>query len=395
MTTNHSTPEKLRILIDAHAIGGEYQGSVSYLKGLYQAMIEKYSEHYDFYFAGYNYEAMRACFPQVKAENFLLLYSPSRLMRLGIELPRLIRQHQIDFAHFQYIVPLVKPCKFIVTTHDLLFNDFPEEFSDWFRISRNVLFRKSLERSDIRLTVSNYSRQAICRHYGLLPETIHLTPNAVNTKFFEPYDKVSAMMKVWQKYELSNYLLYVSRVEPRKNQQLLLQAYEELRLANKGIQLVFVGNNTYGQDELAKAIAQLDGASARHVRWMKQVSDEDLLLLCRGADLFVYPSKAEGFGIPPLEAAAAGIPTLCSNATAMEDYDFFDPYRFDPEDRKALKQCLSQVLRQGPAGETLESIALRIKTTYSWEHSAEVLHRQICRTQELGKVPQPSKAFES
>ena len=304
--------KKIKILVDARIIGGEAQGSVTYLLGLYHALMKRFPNSYSLYFAGHHLEAMQQQFPNIPAQQFISLPTQNRLMLLTKVYPKIIAQLQPDFVHFQYICPLIKNCRSIVTTHDVLFNDFPEEFSTWFRLSRNYLFKRSLVHSDIRLTVSDYSRKAIAQHYHLPAKSIAITPNAVRKAFFEAYDKKQAQDYIRQKYKLGPYLLYASRIETRKNQHLLLQAYLDLGLAEKGLHLVFIGNDTHqnsGLDEKLQALAPL---ARKHCHWLKEINDTDLLTFYRAAKVFVYPSKAEGFGIPPLEAAACRIPTLLS-----------------------------------------------------------------------------------
>ena len=91
-------------------------------------------------------------------------------------------------AHFQYVTPFFKNTKFAVTTHDVLFNDFPNSFSWSYRNLRNFLFKKSLQNSEIKCTVSPYSQQTIAKYYHLEESELTITPNAVDIDFFKPYE---------------------------------------------------------------------------------------------------------------------------------------------------------------------------------------------------------------
>jgi glycosyltransferase involved in cell wall biosynthesis len=102
-----------------------------------------------------------------------------------------------------------------------------------------------------------------------------------------------------------------------------------------------------------------------------------LLLFYQAALLFVYPSKAEGFGIPPLEAAAARTPVVCSNTSAMQEFDFFGPGHVDPEDYDGYKTAVAQILEEAPGMEALTDIAATISKRYSWDKTASVLHELI------------------
>jgi len=371
--------QKIKLLIDARVFGGEAQGSLTYIRELYIALMDEYSIQYDIYFAGYDKGAIQQHFGTKRKYHFIQLSSKSRLVLWTREFPQIIKKHQINFAHFQYVTPFIKNCQHIVTTHDVLFNDFPKEFSWFYRTSRNFLFGRSLRQSEVRLTVSNYSRQAIGKSYALDLQTVKVTPNAVPLKYFEPYEKWQAQNVIKQKYDTENYILYVSRIEPRKNHQDLLRAYREMNLADKGIALVFIGNGTLENKALNQQIAQLTDKEKSLFKWIKYVDDEDLLNFYRAAKLFVYPSKAEGFGIPPIEAAALKIPTVCSNTTSMSDFSFFNENLIDSSNIEILKEALFINLTTPPSEAELQQISDTIRQKYAWTASAAILHQEIQR----------------
>ena len=101
------------------------------------------------------------------------------------------------------------------------------------------------------------------------------------------------------------------------------------------------------------------------------ISDTDMLDFFRAADLFVYPSRAEGFGLPPLEAAAAKVPVLCSNATAMSDYSFFGDSSIDPNNYGLFRDKLADLLRNPPETACLDQISAIVRERYSWPGTAK------------------------
>lgn len=364
-------------MVDARGIGGEGQGSVTYIKGLYNVILEKYSHLYDCFFAGQNYEAIQQSFPSITSDNFIPVKSKSKLYQFAFEFPRLIEEYQIDYAHFQYVTPFVKNCKFIITTHDILFNDYPEEFSWWYRANRNFFYKRSMKRGDILLTVSEYSKSCIVRDYGFDPLDIFVIPNGVKGDFLEKYDKRKAVNKIKEKYGIDNYILCVNRIESRKNHQMLIDAYDELKLAEQDIQMVFIGNNTLNTKELTESIENLKAKYPKHFHWFKFIEDDDLMDFYRAARLFVYPSKAEGFGIPPIEAAAMRINTMCAENTAMADFEFFGDNLFNAYDLEEFELKLLKNLNNPPHQIDLDEISWVISQRYSWETGADFLHHLI------------------
>ena len=364
--------KKVRLFIDGHVFDGPHQGSATFLRGIYGSLIRSGSP-FEIYIGAYS-EYLLEKEPWIGAKvKFVKYRSTNRYVRLGIEIPAIIRKYKIDYAHFQYFCPLIKNCKWIVTIHDLLFNDFPEEFPFSYRLLRNLLFRHAARLAEIKTTVSEYSRKAIKRDFGIPMDQIHVLPNGVDSSLFETYSRADAVKKINSAFDVSRYLLYVSRVEPRKNHVALARAFFELELDKQGCQLVFVGRKTLQVPELDQYISELPSDRRSSLRIFDSVDQSDLINFYRAADLFVYPSKAEGFGIPPLEAVAMNIPTLCSNSTAMADFDFFGEGLFAPDDQDELKKKILNIFNNDVNNEQLAKARQVVYDRYSWDIGAQRL----------------------
>ena len=368
---------RIKLLVDARSVGGEGQGMTTYLEGMYNAFYQQFKDNYELFFAGYDQQAIQELFPFCQDHHFLPVKSRNRWKLFFLEFPKMIRKNKIDFAHFQYVCPFIKTCPYITTTHDVLFLDFPKEFSWWYRFKRKLLFKWSLEKSDIRLTVSDYSRKRLSKHFALPAHSIQVTPNGVASVYYQPFNKKNIRRLIKDKYGIENYILFVSRLERRKNHQLLLNAFKELKLADKGIHLVIVGNNTLNEKSLTDQVKEMINAYPGQVHWIRYLEKQELLQFYQGANLFVFPSKAEGFGIPPIEAAALGTPVLCGNNTAMQDFSFFGENHFDVDDPEAFKVKLLKNLNTPASPDQLAEITETIRSTYSWERSASVLQSAI------------------
>lgn len=361
----------VRLLVDAHVFDDEFQGSRTFLKELYTFIARR--EGIRLYLAAFDTENLRKVFPPSDNIVYISFRSRSAWRRLLYEIPALIRQHQIDFAHFQYITPPIKNCKWIVTIHDVIFKDYPEEFTPTYRMIKKLLYKTSALRSDLVTTVSEFSKESIKKflHTGRRP--IYVIPNGVSPLFFQDFDPQKAKSAVAAKYGFHKFILYVSRIEPRKNHILLLKAWLELQLYLQECHLVFIGHQSIPVPELDRLLNQLPPDIRRFIFIGKDVDDEDLLGIYRAATLFVYPSRAEGFGIPPLEAAALKIPVLCSNTSAMKDFTFFNANHFDPNDYGQFRQKLKAMLESPPDAAFLSEVSGTIRREYSWESSAEKL----------------------
>jgi glycosyltransferase involved in cell wall biosynthesis len=364
--------KKIKLFIDAHCFDDEFQGTRTFIKELYREFV-KLSSNFEYYIAAVNIENLKNEFDFIPEVHFIQYTSNSSFKRIFFETPRILKQHQIDVAHFQYIAPFQKVGKYIVTTHDILFNDFKSEFSFLYRFSRNFLFKRSIQQADIQTTVSNYSRERLVHHYGLNAQHIHIIPNGVNSNYFDAFLKNKTQEYIRSKYGIKDFILYVSRIEPRKNNILLLEAYLDLKLYEKDLALVFIGKTSIRTQGLEVKIDQMPIEAKKRFFHLEQVNEHDLLKFYQSAKVFVYPSKAEGFGIPPLEAAALKVPVLCSNKTAMKDYTFFGDHLFDPENKEELKQKLNKLLMQEDDTNYLR-ISEQIKQRYSWKTGADKLY---------------------
>lgn len=358
----------IKIFVDCHVFDGNFQGTTTYLKGLYSELIK--DRKYHFVLAAKDIVFLQTIFGTHDNVSYAEYKSTNKFSRLLFDIPRIIKEHTTDYAHFQYVVPPFKKCKYIVTIHDVLFLDFPESFPFTYRLKNKLLFKTSAKCSEVVLTVSEYSKKQLQKHFKI--QNAIVTPNAVDPVFFEPYDKVLIKEEVKQKFKAANYFLFVSRWEPRKNHHRLLKAFVENEHYKKH-GLVFVGDKAIENKEYTDYYQSLSKEIKDKIFTFNKVSFKDLVLLVRGADLSVYPSIAEGFGIPPLESLAANVPTICSNATAMSDFDFFDDCLFNPLDLADLKDKIAIGLKETKTSQKRQAMMSK----FSWEQAAEQFKKAI------------------
>jgi len=370
-----NTEVPIKVFVDAHVFDGEYQGSRTFLQDLYRAMSKKTG--LQLYMAAYDLENLKKYFGDDPSIRFIQLRSRSGWIRLAWDIPSIIRKHGIHYAHFQYIVPLFRNCRFIVTTHDVLFNEYPKEFSFWFRKTKNFLYKRSARMASILTTDSAYSKNSI-RNYLCIPDDrINIVYPGVSDYFFEDHNKQEARDFIRHTYKIGKFILYVSRFEPRKNHAVLLQAYLELELYKQGIHLVMLGHHSARVGAFDKMLAAAPEEARLLIFINSKLDNATVLQFYRAAAVFVYPSKGEGFGLPPLEAAATGTPVICSNTSSMAAFDFFGKNHTDPDDREQFKSRLMTILQNETDQATLNSITGIIRQRYSADQAAESLLQLI------------------
>lgn len=364
--------KKLNVLVDCHFFDYKTtEGVNSYIKGLYESIFDM-NLNINYYLASNNIDKLSSIFGAHDNVFYVKLEQNNKYIRLLFEFPFIVKKHKIDVAHFQYIAPLFCSCKKVVTLHDILFKDFPHYFPFSYRLVKNLLFKLSAKRADLLLTVSEYSKERISHYYNISKNKIIVTPNGVSGDFLN----LQKNTFIFDKFNISKYILYVSRFEPRKNHIALLEAYLELRLWEKDVYLVMIGRETIEVSEFNELINSLDSDIMKFILIKHNVDYSELLEWYANAALFIYPSKAEGFGIPPIEAAAAGVRCICSNSTAMGDFNFFEDTLIDIDDSTLLKDQIIKLLsNSNPA--TISNVRNIIKKNYSWIEVSKKYYNQI------------------
>lgn len=367
-----NTKSLSKVFIDGYLLNKEPQGTRTYITELYKE-VALMNPKTTFYFGCFKDDSMEKEFSNYSNIDFIYYKKRSRIFRMIFEIPKLITYYKFDFAHFQYVIPFVrtKKCKYIVTIHDILFNNFSIYFSKSYRLKRNYLFKMSALKSDYLLTVSDYSKQAIQKRYKL-KKKVEITPNGVNESFFSPYNKSAIRQKIKNTYGFDKFILYVSRIEPRKNQELLLKSYLESEIYKTNTHLVFIGAESIENRNFQQLRSKLNTKQKKKIHYYSKLSQDELVNFYKAAKLFVYPSLAEGFGIPPLEAGALKIPVLCANTTALKSYDFFKPYFCNPNNELEFIKTFNDFINDFESID-LDRIQVEIKKKYSWRDSAKIL----------------------
>ncbi|KAF0151100.1 MAG: group 1 glycosyl transferase [Ignavibacteria bacterium] len=363
---------KIKILVDAHVFDDAFQGTRTVLKGLYSELIKK--DNFIFYFAARNIDNLKKEFGGSNNIIYLQLKSGSKYSRLIFEIPWLIKKHNIEIAHFQYIIPLIKNCRFITTIHDVLFLDYPEYFSKLYCWKNKILFKYASSNSDIVTTVSTYSRNSMIKHFNLTNEKVKLVPNGV-----EITDDITSNIKFEEflkNHALKDYVLFVSRFENRKNHVLLLESFLALELWKKNIKLVFIGKRIKIQ-KLDELMEKLPTYVRTNILFFENIETPLLHFIVKRALVFIYPSIAEGFGLPPLESSLLGTRTLCSNTTALSEFDFYKEYLFNPFDVEDLSKKIEFILHDRRFESKNKLIKLEISRRYDWRRSAEIFSHII------------------
>jgi glycosyltransferase involved in cell wall biosynthesis len=265
-----------------------------------------------------------------------------------------------------YILPLAIRCPSVVTVHDLAYME-----SSLHRIRSHlylsVLTALAIRKATRIICPSTFTRAALVRHYPELDDRIRVVSEGVDERFCpQPRKSVDSFRERLGLHQ--PYVLFVGTIEPRKNIARLIRAFDAA-VARNGFEheLVIAGDSGWRNSDVQLEISR---ARAR-VRLLGYVADKDLALLYSGADLFAFPALYEGFGLPPLEAMACGVPVLTSNQGALPEVVGNAAVMVDPVDEDALATALSDLLGDPALRARLRRLGLEQAKKYRWEVAAE------------------------
>lgn len=287
-----------------------------------------------------------------------------------VVLPRQLKKHEVDLIYYtDNLVPLRRPCRFVVMIHDLAPFQTPETFKLLHRIYQHWYFKFAVKKSPLIITISECSKKDIHEILGVPLDRIHVIPEAVAEKFGVIEDH-KLKEEVRKKYNLpEKIILNVGTIQPRKNLGRLLSAYKAIKDTNKiPHKLVIVGRKGWLSDQIFDLVKELD--LSQSVIFTGSVPEDDLPVIYNLAELFVFPSIYEGFGLPPLEAMACGVPVITSNVSSIPEVVGDAALLIDPYDENALREAIVNVLHDLTLKEKLINRGREQIQKFSWERTA-------------------------
>ena len=360
-----------RIGLDVHVLEGLHQGSRTHCIELFSRLIRLAPEMEFFLFADVE-RCDRQAVERFAAPNARFVQMPhtNPFQRLGYQLRNLVKKHDLNLLHTQYISPLSLPCLSAVTIHDILFEDHPEFFTRFFRLRSRLLVKRSATRADLVFTVSEFSKHDLMERYKIDPARIRVIYNAVDRSRFTPAKDDGAVVKSLG-LDPGDYFLMVGRLEPRKNHARLIEAYQMTPKPRR--KLVIVGQPDFGFEGLQEKVKMY--GLEQEVLFLQEVKDDALPALYRHAFCFVYPSLAEGFGMPLLEAMASGVPVISSNTSAMPEIAEGAALLVDPYDVNAIADAMCRMSADHDTATRYRALGLARAATFDWDVEAEKVAR--------------------
>ncbi len=284
-------------------------------------------------------------------------------VRLAVELAR----HPVALLFIPaHVLPLWCPVPAVVTVHDLGYRYEPQAHPLPQRLYLELGTWWSVRRARRIIAISQTTANDLIRFYRVPPERIAVIPHGVDTQFFPRSPQDCAVVR--HRYALHRpYLLHVGTLQPRKNLVRLVRAFELLAQHDSDLELVLIGKRGWLAEPIERAIAE--SPFHERIHWLGHVDDADLPALYSAAEVFVFPSLYEGFGLPVLEAMACGTPVVASQRGALSEIAR-PALVCDPLDPRSIAEAISAA-RQPHQRISLSVTGRAHAAHFTWERTAE------------------------
>jgi glycosyltransferase involved in cell wall biosynthesis len=366
----------LRIGIEAHVVNSRPSGNGRVVANLVRALHAGTHHQLFVYFTDPAVAASwRALgWPRLTVR---LIRPGNPAFRIPLAQPILAARDRLDVFLAHDNSPPVAPCPVVTLVHDVAFARFPEYFSAFERWQMPRTIPASMRHSRGVITVSNFTKDEIVALYGIAPEKISVAHNGVDARFLDPTPRPSAVDPP--------FFLTTGNLQPRKNLPTLMRAFRALLQHDPAVRerLVVVGQEAYAADALLAEARDLQASD--RVVFAGYLPDQELVGLLQHATAFAYPSVYEGFGLPPVEAMAAGAPTVVSDIPVMREVVGDAALRVPATDVNGWERAL-RTLATNDAERTRLAEAGRARAGgYTWEAAAAVVAEALERAARSGR----------
>ena len=312
-----------------------------------------------------------------------------KLLAEQVGFPADCRRLGARVAHVPYFAPpLVRPCPVVVTVHDLITLLFPEYSASTAARAYNALVSAAARRADAVIADSQHSARDIVRLLGVPERRVRVVYLATEPRF-RPAERQEDLDGVRRRYGLpERFIFYIGGLNRHKNLGVLLKAFAAVRQRLPYAYTLAIAGRAQGSNpavfpdlrqqagDLGLSVSEQDGnghagGAPCDVRFLRFVPEEDKPLLYAAADLFVFPSLYEGFGLPPLEAMACGTPVVCSRAASLPEIVGDGGLLVDPADVGALAEAMRAVLADETMRSGLRARGLAQAARFSWRRTAD------------------------
>ena len=362
----------MRVGIDAHILGKGKGGVETVLLGIIRSLAQL-----DFTNEYLIYVSRRHPFRAGELpSNFRLCPLPvaNPWIQRPLVIPFLYARDRLDVIHLQRVMPFWGCQRCVLHIHDALYETHPQFFSPLKRRIFSAISRRSATRATRIVTVTEHARREISAVFGVPAERIDVISNGLDSVSFHAAVGAESLDRILQRCAVTRpYVIVLGMLERHKNTDIALRAFERFSAAHPAFTLLVVGRRRTETrrgyaDELQELAASL--CAAPKIKFQGYVSDEDRLALLNGASMLVFPATAEGFGLPPIEAMACGVPVIAADTPVAREVYADAVMLSRPLDPADLAAQMDQLAADHQIRTVLVARGLTHAAKYSWRNVA-------------------------
>jgi len=375
-----------KIGIDIRAIGKQRTGDEYYTLNLVRNLlkIDKKNQYFLLTNTAETQEIKNKVLKGLENKNVeIISILPSfKLIWTFFLLPKIAKKLDLDVLHVQYITPLwlSNKIELITTIHDVSFKAFPEFIKKADLFFLNIFIPLSLKKADKIIAISEFTKKEIIKYYQIKKEKISVIYNGGTSDFFNEKNKNSS--KILNKIGIEKpYLFYVGTHQPRKNISTLMKVFLNLKASNKKFKdhsLVLGGKlKAYNYDPEIDEILEKTKKDPNKKKFLKDliftgyIENEDLVGLYEEADIFIFPSLYEGFGLPLIEAMVSETPVICSDIDCFKEVGAGAARYFKAGDWRDLQKNIIEVIIDKKIREELIKKGEERAKFFSWDKTVK------------------------
>ncbi len=291
---------------------------------------------------------------------------PQRRLWSQIRLARELRNNPPDVLFVpSHVIPLFSRVPSVVTIHDVAYTYFPQSYSTTQRRYLEFTTGISVRKAKAVIVPSLSTAHDLAKLYPNEKQKIVVVPHSYNARIFKPAAKED------DRPIPEKYILFVGRVEEKKNVRLLVKAFALLAKEGRNVKLVLAGSNGFGFEKVQEEIKALPESVQKLIIQPGYLPQYDLIRYLQHADVFAFPSFYEGFGLAAIEAMACGTPVVCSNTPALAEVVGEAGVLLEPNNPLAWAAAFSRIIHQEKIANEYREKGLKQASQFSWDKAAE------------------------
>lgn len=274
---------------------------------------------------------------------------------------------QVDLFHStDHFIPRIKSVPHVATLMDVIPLSNPEWMLHRLRKTKNAIWKQSTHWPDHIITISEYSKSQLVEYLGLRSDDISVSYLGVDRRYYDRFNRETIGACLTKHGLGEQFFLFVGTLQPRKNLEKLVSAHLALPPeVRQAFPLVIVGREGWGNINWTTLLGR------DHIHWLQHVSDIEKRALMQTGTAMVFPSLAEGFGLPVIEAFASELPVIASNTTAIPEVAGNAALLVDPEDVGMLSEAMLALALDESHRQDMKQKGLARAQTFTWETCAE------------------------